>query len=372
MKVAIVHDWLTKPGGAEKVLEVLLDMFPAADLFTVVDFLEPEARGFLKGRAVRTSFIQKLPFARKRYRNYIFLMPLAVEQFDFAGYDLVVSSSYAVAKGIITGPNQVHVSYVHSPMRYAWDQQHVYLRESGLHRGLKSMLARSMLHYLRLWDFRTAQSPDAIVVNSKYIARRVKKIYGRDPEIVYPPIELDRFRPMEPKEDYYITASRFVPYKKIPLIVEAFSKMPGRRLVVIGEGPDDERARKLAGPNVSFVGYLATEEMVRQIAHARAFVFAAEEDFGIVALESQACGTPVIAFGRGGSLETVVGLDGARPTGVHFAEQSVDSICGAVDLFEQNLDRFTVSACVDNARRFSRETFVAKMRAVIDRALRAH
>lgn len=368
MKIALIQDWLVGYAGGEKVLEQILALYPDADLFTVVDFLPPGKRDFILNKETRTTFIQRLPFARTKYRAYLPLMPLAIEQLDLSAYDLVISSSHAVAKGVLTGPDQVHVSYVHSPIRYAWDLQHQYLAESGLQRGIKSWLARKILHYLRLWDVRTANGVDHFIANSHFIARRIQKVYRRDAEVICPPVDVARFQLREDKEDFYLTASRMVPYKRIPLIVEAFSRMPDKRLVVIGEGPDFERARALATPNVSLLGYQSAEVLIDHMQRAKAFVFAAEEDFGITPVEAQACGTPVIAYGRGGSLETVRG-EGDAPTGLFFHEQSVPAIVAAVEAFEQRPQAISARACREHAERFSPESFRAAMKAAVDRTL---
>jgi len=357
LKVAIVHDWLYVMGGAEKVLAELFEIFPQAELFTLIDFLPKADRGFLEGKKIHTSFLQKMPMVRTKHRQYIGIMPLAIEQFDFSAFDLVISSSSSVAKGIITGPQQIHISYVHSPMRYAWDQQAVYLKEARMERGIKSGIARILLHYLRMWDIRTAHGPDLMIANSAFVARRIKKTYGLEAKVVNPPVDLRFFKPHYEKQDYYITASRMVPYKKIPLIIEAFAQMPDKHLVVIGEGPDYEKARKAASGNVTLMGYQTSDVLRSKIAQAKAFVFAAEEDFGIVPVEAQACGTPVIAFSKGGTFETVRGLDKASPTGVHFQEQTVDAIIAAVTQFENHRSEITVENCVKNAENFSAQHF---------------
>ncbi|CAD6558524.1 D-inositol-3-phosphate glycosyltransferase [Paraburkholderia hiiakae] len=363
-RVAIVHDWLVTYAGAERVLEQILACFPDADLFSVVDFVDSKDRAFLRGKRATTSFIQKLPGARKRYRAYLPFMPLAIEQLDVSGYDVVISSSHAVAKGVLTGPDQFHISYVHSPIRYAWDLQHQYLQESSLTRGPKSMLARLILHYIRNWDVRTANSVDQFVANSEFIARRIQKVYQRKAEVVYPPVDIDAFELETQKEDFYVTASRLVPYKKIDLIVEAFARMPERRLVVIGDGPDMNKVRAKATPNVEVLGYQPFAVLHDRMRRAKAFVFAAEEDFGISVVEAQACGTPVIAFGKGGALETVRDT-GSRPTGLFFEEQSADAIIAAVDSFESDPGRFRAEDCRANAERFSsrhfREQFFARV-----------
>ncbi len=362
-----MHDWLTSFAGAEKVLEQIIGIWPDADLFSVVDFLPDENRGALLGKRATTSFIQRLPRARSAYRAYLPLMPLAIEQLDVSAYDLVISSSHAVAKGIITGPNQLHVSYVHSPIRYAWDLQHQYLAEAGLRTGLKSWLARAALHYMRIWDQRTAHGVDAFVANSDFVARRIRKAYGYDSTVVYPPVDIDRFQLGTSKEDFYLTASRMVPYKRVPLIVEAFAQMPDRRLVVIGDGPDFERVRSIATPNVTLLGYQSNEVLVDHMQRAKAFVFAAEEDFGIAPVEAQACGSPVIAYGRGGVLETVLeSHDPQVRTGVFFQQQTVVDIVEAVERFEA-AGRFAPEVCRNNALRFTAERFRAELFAVIER-----
>lgn len=374
LKVALVHEWLIDYSGSERVVEQILRCYPQADLYSVVDFLEEHERGFLGGRKARTSFIQKLPGARKHFRRYLPLMPLAVEQFDLRDYDLIISSAHAVAKGVITGPDQVHVSYVHSPMRYAWDLQHEYLRESGLVSGLKSWLARGILHYLRQWDLRTAAGVDRFIANSGYIARRIRKVYRREATVVYPPVDVSRFTPRNEKEDFYLAASRLVPYKRMPLIVEAFRQMPQRRLVVVGDGPDMPRIRALAesATNIEVMGFQPNAQLADLMARARAFVFAAEEDFGITPVEVQACGTPVIAFGAGGAVETVIDdPDPRRRTGVLFDTQSVEALLAAVDRFEALLadGGFDPQTCLANARRFSTEAFAVGLERVAQEAL---
>jgi len=367
VKVAIVHDWLVVSGGAEKVLKNIIECFPKADIFSVVDFLED--RDCVKGKSVTTSFIQRMPLARKRYRAYLPLMPIAIEQIDLSGYDLVISSSHAVAKGVLTGPNQIHVSYVHSPIRYAWDLQHQYLNESHLNTGIKSIMARVLLHYIRGWDSRSANGVDHLLANSHFIARRIKKTYQREATVIYPPVDLANMTICTQKDDFYVTASRMVPYKRIDLIVRAFSQTPERRLVVIGDGPEMKKIRAAAGENVTILGHQPFDTLVDHLRRARAFVFAAEEDFGISVVEAQACGTPVIAFGRGGALESVIGLPLERPTGVFFGEQTPESLLAAVGRFERNAGLFDPRACRRNAERFSSENFKTALTSFIDSRL---
>jgi glycosyltransferase involved in cell wall biosynthesis len=350
-KIAIVHDWLPLYGGAERVLEQILLVFPQADIFSMIDAIPPEQRGFLQNKPVQTSFVQRLPGGKTRYRSYFPLMPLAVEQFDLSSYDLVISSSYSFAKGVLTGPDQKHLCYCHSPIRYAWDMQHQYLEQSGLTKGVKSWIVRCLLHYIRLWDYRTGGGVDAFAANSAYIARRIMKVYRREAEVIYPPVAVESFSLEEKKEDYYLTASRMVPYKKIDLIAEAFSRIPDKRLLIIGDGPEMARVRAKAGPNVELLGYRDNATLRSHLQKARAFVFMAEEDFGIVPVEAQACGTPVIAFGRGGVAETVI----PGETGVLFEEQSAESLAAAVRTFEQGT--FTPAVIRQQAEKFSAEVF---------------
>lgn len=369
IRIALVHDWFVNYAGSERVVEQILKVFPQADVFALVDFLADGDRGFLGGRSVKTSFIQHLPGARRRFRNYLPLMPMAVEQFDLSGYDLVISSSHAVAKGVITGPDQIHISYVHTPIRYAWDLQHQYLRESGLNSGMKSWFARSCLHYMRLWDTRTAHGVDAFLANSEYIARRIRKTYGRRAAVVYPPVDLDKFTLHVTKEDFYLAASRMVPYKRMPMIAEAFKDTPRRRLVIIGDGPELGRVKEIAATasNIEVLGYQSTDVLIDRMARARAFVFAAEEDFGITPVEAQACGTPVIAYAAGGALETVVASGPAGRTGAHYPWQTAQALREAVDEFE-SASPCRPEDCRANAERFSVERFRERLLAAVEAA----
>lgn len=370
MKIAIVCDWLVTYAGAERALSQIIQCFPDADLFAVIDFLPDEQRSlFLNKRAV-TTFIQKLPFAKKIYRQYLPLMPLAIEQLDVSGYDLVISCSHAIAKGVITGPDQIHISYVCSPMRYAWDLQHQYLAETGLDKSIKGYFAKYILHKMRLWDLRTANGVDHFIAISHFIARRIWKIYRREAEVIYPPVDVDQFPLSSQKEDFYLTASRFVPYKKIDLIVESFAAMPEKKLIVIGDGPDAEKITAKAGPNTEFLGFQSNAALAGYMQRAKAFVFAAEEDFGIVPLEAQASGTPVIAFGKGGATETIRGLNQDKPTGVFFNEQTVGSLCEAIETFEKNASRFVAENCRENALEFSAEKFREKFKAYVTQAIK--
>lgn len=356
MRTAIVHEWLDSYAGSERVVEQMLLAFPDADLFVLCDFLPEAERGFLGGRTPRTSFLQRMPFARKHFRNYLQLMPIAIEQFDLAGYDLVLSSSHAVAKGVITGPGQRHVSYIHSPMRYAWDLQHQYLRQAGLTRGVKSLYTRWLLHKLRLWDQASAARPDLLLANSRYIAERIGKAWRREATVLHPPVNLDGFPLHTQKDDFFLIASRQVPYKRVELVVEAFRGLP-HRLVVVGDGPSAPLVAAAAkgAANIALRGRVGQAELVALTQSARAFVFAAEEDFGIAMVEAQAAGTPLIAYGRGGAVDIV-----APGTGLLFPTQSAEAIRQAV------LDFCAApppdpAACRANAERFSQARFRAAL-----------
>jgi glycosyltransferase involved in cell wall biosynthesis len=370
VKIAIIAEWLSTYAGSERILEQIIACFPEADVFAVVDFVPEAERAFLQGKRPVTSFIQNLPFARKHFRNYLTLMPLAVEQFDLSGYDLILSNSHAMAKGVIVGPDQLHVSTVCSPMRYAWDLQYQYLRETGLDSRWLGWVARYGLHRLRLWDVRTSLGVDEFIAISGFIRRRIQRVYGRDSSVIYPPVDVDAFTLQTEKADYYVTASRMVPYKRMDLIVEAFSTTPERRLVVIGDGLEAHKIRQLAGPNVELLGHQPFAVLREHLQHAKAFVFAAEEDFGILPVEAQACGTPVIAYGKGGARETVIGLGMAeRPTGVFFGEQSVESLLAAVDAFESACGRFDPVAIRKHAEQFSVSRFRSEYTAFVEKAV---
>jgi UDP-N-acetylmuramyl pentapeptide phosphotransferase/UDP-N-acetylglucosamine-1-phosphate transferase/glycosyltransferase involved in cell wall biosynthesis len=353
IKVAIVHDFLYTYAGAERVLEQMLHVFPDAALFSLFDFLPPEKRGFLQGRPVTSSFIQRMPLARSRHRHYLALMPLAIEQLNVSEYDLVISSSYVAAKGVLTRPDQLHICYCHTPVRFAWDLQHQYLHETGLDSGMKSIIARTILHYIRNWDIRSANGVDVFLTNSDFVARRIEKFYRRRSTTLYPPVDVDSFTLQVEKGDYYLTVSRMVPYKRIDLVAEAFTSMPEKRLIIVGEGPEFEKIKAKAGPNVKLVGHQAFDRLVEYMRHAKAFVFAAEEDFGIVPVEAQACGTPVIAYGRGGVTESVV----AGKTGVFFQEQTVECLCDAVQRFERDQASFDPVAIRAHSEKFNATRF---------------
>lgn len=365
MKVAIIHDWLTTWAGAEKALAELLACYPEAELFTTVNFLDRGVSPCLQGRRIHTSFIQRLPGARRHYRRYMPLMPLAIEQFDLKGFELVISSSHAVAKGVITDPEARHVCYCYSPMRYAWDMQHQYLRQSGHARGFMSGLMRWQLHRLRQWDYLSAQRVDHFIAISRYIERRIGKCYRRDSDVIYPPVAVERFRHDRPRDDFYLTASRMVPYKRLDLVIEAFNQMPEKRLIVIGDGPDYKKLAALAGPNVALMGYQPDSVLIDHLERARAFVFMAEEDFGILPVEAQAAGAPVIGYGVGGTAETVIHGE----TGLLTAEQSVAAVCQALHTLErrqaETRNVFSAATCSRQAQTFSAARFRRRIRKTV-------
>jgi len=350
-RVAIIHDFLYTYAGAERVVEQMLSVYPDADIFSLFDFLPPEKRGFIRNKPVKTSFIQRLPFARTKHRMYLPLMPLAIEQLDVSGYDVVLSSSYLAAKGVITRPGQLHVCYCHTPARYAWDLQDQYLGTNNLASGIKSMLARVILHYIRTWDARSSNGVDHFIANSNYIGRRIEKCYRRTSTTIYPPIDVDQFHAAPKREEFYFTLGRLVPYKRVDLLVDAFNKMQGKQLVVVGDGPDLEKLRAKAGPNIKFMGFQSCAQIRNYLSLCKGFVFGGEEDFGIVLVEAQASGAPVIAYGAGGAKEIII--DGQ--TGVFFDQQSPASIIEAVNRFEKST--WDSDAIVRSARRFGVERF---------------
>lgn len=361
-KIAVVHEWLVDHAGSEKVLEQILNVFPEADLFSVVEFLPEHLKFFIKNKPIQTTFIQHLPFAKKKYRNYLPLMPLAIEQLDVSNYDIVISNSHAVAKGVITHSNQLHLCYCHSPTRYAWDLYHQYLRESGLQRGIKGAIAKFFLHYFRMWDLSTINRIDAFAANSKYIADRIRKVYRREAKVIYPPVDVHDFTLYTQKEDFYLTASRFVPYKKIDLIVESFAQMPDKKLVVIGDGPDVKKIEAKAGENVHLLGFQPLEVLKSHMQRAKAFIFAADEDFGIIPVEAQSCGTPVIAYKKGGALETII----EEKSGLFFEDQTVAEIVRAIQRFEEIESIFDPAAIRKHAEMFGINEFKTNFKSFVE------
>jgi glycosyltransferase involved in cell wall biosynthesis len=380
LRKALIHDILVQSGGAEKCVESFTNIWDDFDIFTLVDNLSDQDRvRMLKGKKTTTSFIQKLPFSKKLFRHYFPFYPFAVEQFDFSEYELIISSSFSVCKGILTRPDQIHISYVHSPVRYAWDLYHQYLKEANLEKGLLSIAIKWMLHYLRNWDAGTANRPDYYIANSKYVAKRIKKLYDKEAQVIYPPVNCSNFTiGSNVTGDYYFTSSRMVPYKKINLIVEAFSKMPDKKLIVGGIGPDFNKIKKAATSNVVLLGYLDQSRLLSLIQDSKAFIFAAEEDFGIAPIEAQACGIPVIAFGRGGALETIVGNFASQNkiekshTGVFFEKQTAQELIKAIEVFEQHQDVFDKTIIRNQALKFDTKRFEKEFKSTIDTIIQKH
>ncbi len=367
MKTCFVHEYLIDYGGAEQVLKGLMEIWPNSPIYTLIYDREGNCKEIIQSTEVIGSFLNKLPFAKRAHRSYLPLMPLAIEQFDFSGYDLIISASHAIAKGIITGPDQLHIGYIHTPIRYAWDMQSQYLAHAGLERGIKGALTRILLHYLRIWDMRTVAGVDHYVANSQFIARRIMKLYKREATVINPPVDIDRFSVQQEKEDFYLTVSRLVPYKKVDLIVRAFTQMPEKKLIIIGEGPELKALKKLASSNITFLGFQSDRVIEESMQSAKAFVYAAEEDFGIVPVEAQACGTPVIAYGKGGSLETVI----PGETGFFFDEQSPRALVAAINAFE-NAEPLDPEKIRHNAERFSKDRFKQEMENFVEEKVRQY
>jgi glycosyltransferase involved in cell wall biosynthesis len=364
IKTAVIHEWLVTYAGSERVVEQILALYPESDLFSLVDFLTEEQRGFIQHKPVKTSFLQKLPFAQPHFRQYLPLMPLAIEQLDLSPYDLILSSNHAVAKGVITRPDQLHICYMHTPIRYAWDLQQQYLQGAKLDRGIKAIAAQLILHYLRLWDLASANRVDHFIANSRYVARRIWKTYRRPAQVIYPPVAIDRFVPTVPRDEFYFTLARFVPYKRVDLIVEAFNQL-GLPIVIVGEGADWERLRSLAKPNVQILRHQPEAIVMDYMQRCKAFVYAAEEDFGIAAVEAQAAGAPVLAYGKGGITETVL----PEKTGLFFPEQTANSLIETVQRFESGAIWFSPEAARKNAEQFSPDRFRAELAAFVAQKL---
>jgi glycosyltransferase involved in cell wall biosynthesis len=358
LRIAVVHDWCPNFRGGERVVARICAQFSKSEVFTLFDFLPADVKEqFFRNVPFHTSVANRLPFVRRYYRSLFSLCPFLIEQFDVTSYDAVISTSAAFARGVITRPDQPHLCYVHSPVRYAWDEQFSYLQRASIGFGPKGLLYRRMLHHLRMWDTRTAHGPDLMLANSSYVRSRIRRVYGLDARIVHPPVELDEMEFLAEKDDYYVSACFDAPYKRTDIVVRAFAATPDRRLVVIGGEPSRE-LRSLAGPNVHFAGYLSRREYIRALARARAMVFAGCEDFGIALAEAQACGTPLVAFGRGGAVDIVRPLEGhPTPTGILFRRQTEASLIEAIDLFESDGQRISPFACRDNTVRFSGTRF---------------
>ena len=353
LRIAVVHEWFVNHAGSEKVVEQLLHVFPKADLFSLVDFLPDNQRFYLQGKKPKTTFIQSLPFARKSFRSYLPLFPLAVESHDLRDYDLIISSSHLVSKGVLVREDQLHICYCHSPCRFAWDLYHQYLEEAGLQQGIKGRIAQYFLHKLRIWDQISTPRVGHFLANSAYIARRIGHVYGREAEVIYPPVDVEKFQPGTQKGDYFFAASRLVPYKKMELIVRAFSRMPEHKLILVGSGPDENRISALLTSNIEFRKEANQADFQDLMANAKAFVFAAEEDFGITMAEALACGTPVLAYKKGGASEIVL----SGQNGYLFELQTPESLIEQVQVFTKNGVSMDSDSIRKSADRFSIQRF---------------
>ncbi|MBD2123708.1 glycosyltransferase [Trichocoleus sp. FACHB-262] len=368
LKYALVHEWLTPKatGGSELVVQEILQHIDA-DPYALIDFESTNPESYLFKRQIGTTFLQYFPGARGGVQKYLPLLPLAIEQLDLRPYDVILSSSHAVAKGVLTGPHQLHICYCHTPMRYAWDLTFDYLRSSALGRGVLGWATRWLLHYLRQWDVLSANRVDYFIANSQNTARRIWRYYRRPATVIYPPVHTERFPFQAQKQDFYLTVSRLVSYKKTSLIVRAFNQS-GRSLVVIGSGPELQELRKLAKPNIQILGWQPDAVVAKYMAEAKAFVYAAHEDFGIAPVEAQACGTPVIAYGAGGALETVrdVRQYSDTATGVLFSTQSEVALIEAVEYFETHAQAFNPEVVRSHALTFDAKAFAQQYLSFVE------
>ncbi|MEQ9357095.1 glycosyltransferase [Coleofasciculus chthonoplastes] len=368
MKYALVHEWLTPnaTGGSELVVREILKSVDA-DLYALIDFESTNPHSYLFGRRIGTTFLQHFPLASKGVQKYLPLLPLAIEQLDLRDYDVILSSSHAVAKGVLTRPQQLHICYCHTPMRYAWDLTFDYLNSSAMGRGLPGSITRYLLHRLRQWDVISANRVDYFIANSRHTARRIWRCYRREAQVIYPPVHTERFSFQAQKSDFYVTVSRLVSYKQVTLIVEAFNQL-GYPLVVIGDGPQLQALRHLAKPNVQVLGFCSDRVVEEYMAQAKAFVYAACEDFGIALVEAQACGTPVIAYGAGGALETVQDIrkHPDKGTGLFFLDQSPQALMEAVEAFEARSTAFSPEQIQLNAAQFAPTVFSDRYLTFLD------
>jgi glycosyltransferase involved in cell wall biosynthesis len=368
VKVALVHDWLTGTRGGEKVLEVFCELFPQADLYTLI-YLPEKVSPSLRCAKVYCSWINRLPKIQNYYRYCLPFFPHAVERFSLRDYDFVLSSSHCVAKGIVPG-RALHIAYVHSPMRYIWDQHDAYfVTDSSWISQAGMALCRS---YLQQWDIRSSDRVNFFIANSNNVAAKIRKLYNREAAVIYPPVDLDRFELSTQREPYYLIVSALVPYKRLDIAIDAFNRL-NLPLKIAGEGPLRNRLEKKARPNIEFLGWVSDQRLASLYASCQALIFPGEEDFGIVPLEAQACGRPVIAYGKGGTLETVVSLDtggSARATGIFFTDQTAESLMAAVRVYQANRDGFEPAEIRQHVCRFSRDRFKAQISAYIEARLR--
>ncbi len=361
MKIALAHDYLVQYGGAERVLECFTELFPYAPIYTIV-YDKKLMHGVLENKDIRTSFLQKFPLARKNHRIFPLLMPLAIEQFDFSKYDIVLSDSASYAKGIITHPQTLHICYMHTPMRYAWDDCQKYTEDFGFPKIIKKMVPFAM-NYLRLWDKASADRVDKFIANSNFVSRRIKKYYRKKSIVINPPVAIDKFYLSPKRKDYFLMVGRLIAYKRHDIAIKAFNalKLP---LKIIGRGPEIKRLRKMAGPNIEFLERVSDEELPQYYAECRAFIFPQEEDFGIVAIEAMASGRPLIAY-RGGDIQEHME---EGKTAIFFNRQEPEDIINSVKKFhDADYDPEYIRA---KALKFDREIFKAKIKEYIEKELK--
>jgi len=363
MKVALVHDYLNQYGGAEKVLEALAEIYPDAPIYTLI-YDSAIVKNILPEREIRASFLQKIPFIKSYHRFFPPLMPFAVEKFDFSDYDVVISDSAAFAKGIITKPETLHICYCHTPIRYAWDDSHKYVREFNMPFWAK-LFVPVFMNYLRLWDREAAYRVDKFISNSQFVAKRIQKYYKRDATVIYPPADTGKFFPGRKSEDYFLMVGRLLVYKRFDIAIEAFNRLE-IPLKIIGTGPEFAKLKKMANWNVEFLGNVDVETLKKHYQNCRALVFPQEEDFGIVAVEAMACGRPVIAYRGGGAVESIK----EGETGLFFDEQKVDSLIGAVKKF--NSDKFSSDRISAHAAKFGKDVFKKKIEEFVEKSYHEH
>ena len=368
--IALVHDWLDAPGGGEAVLASLVELFPDAPVFTLVDFLSDTERARLGNATIRTSPLQRAPLARHWFRYAAAIAPRLIEQLDPAAYDIIISDSHAIAKGVPKRASQLHICYCHTPARFAWTMASTYSDRAAAGNRIREALAFRAQARFRAWDLAKSRNVDHFVANSRHIAEAIGRCYGREAVVIHPPVDVDRFRNVgrDVRGSEYVSVSRLVPYKRIDVVIDAFRRMPDRSLIVVGEGPERARLARNLPPNVTLAGRLDDGQTAGILGRARAFVFAAHEDFGIALVEAQAAGTPVIAYREGGSRETIRDLDDALPTGVLFDAQTSDAIVAAIARFEAST--IDADACRINASRFSKARFQAEFATFFDALMR--
>lgn len=367
-KIAVIHEWFINFAGSEKVVEQLLNVYPHAELLALIEALPQERKVSIQNKKVKTSFLQHVPFSKSLYRYFLPFMPMAIERMSAPEADIIISSNHAVSKGLKRRKDQLHICYCHTPMRYAWDLHDVYLKSAGLNKGLKGMVVKEVLKYMRKWDLKSAKNADHFIANSSYVAQRIKNIYDRDATVIYPPVDTNYFTFQSQKEDYYLTVARMVPYKKVDLIIDTFGELPDKKLVVIGDGPEFNRIKAKSKNNVELLGYQSTEVLKKYMQGAKAFIFAADEDFGITSIEAQACGTPILAFKKGGNLETVV----ENITGLFFEHQTVTSLKECILDFEKNHTIFIPEKIRVHAEKFGEERFRTELKDFVEKTYREH